>query len=572
MASWFIIAVATISVIGIMMFAGLNLIQVTSAETGRSEAIARLNQLPGLILANSWQGPDGVMYLPAPSPAGPGAIEGVTSLPAWLKRSGALANAGQVVYCPFAPSSGPPVVDLYNPDGSKYTITTATQNGRAYVTGGRPNYADAASNPNLMGFVMTADNTSETYKGCNTITKTGNTYSAPGMLVRPILIGQQGDLRAERSGQRVIYVSMTGSSSSKGDTRQAPTTLENALSRYRSNPWTSVRIELLTTGTYSLYQNSLSQTNPNWISHPAGSNITFVGPGRDTTIIGISANGVIDLPVNISLTGIALNSSNTTLINANTTLTANASRLGPLQIAQSGKLIAVNTDVTTDLMGGQNGITLQNGAAASFTGTTQLRLLAFSQQPIVISSGATFSLAGSTTTIASYINPLFQVQAGGRLTIADSTVSVSAMPLQLAANNSSMTITNSTLTFSAASNSRPIVMVGQDGNLAIVNSTIAIPLRTASQRSIVSRNASRVTGSGANIQGCWADNDNTPVFAQSPTPTNGTSSAVTADEALPALSATPTTAEITAYMAAMQRNSARAAARIRNTSQWTCVM
>ena len=570
MASWFIIAIASIAAIGIIMLAGVNLINVMASETGQTAAIANFNSIPDLILANSWQAADGNIYLPAAAPAGPGPIEGVGSLPAWLRPNGTLATSARVIYCPFGPTTGAPNADVFNPDGSRYQVATASAGGRSYVTRGRPNYADAATNPALAGFVMLPDNSNQTYVGCNAITRNGSTYSATGMLVRPIFLTSAIEDRLAQSEARVLYAAVGGTGN--GDTASSPTSLATALARWRASTWSNTRIEF--SGTHAIGLTDLAISGAGYVAKPANATLTLRGQARSTSVISISAVASIDLPVNLNLSGLSISRNAVIRVSPQTTFIARDVSIGPVQLRQNASAVIASSEVRNDAtnsLSAQPVFELLPGSRLALNATLAIGN-AFQDNIAQVSGGASLAISSATVTYSSTIGSRHTINPGGRLTVTDSSLSVAGGNGPTFLSGGTIAFTSSTLANGQSAMNQPVFDL-RDGSVTnISGSTVSVPLRAGSQRSVRSQNASSVAGENSSIQGCWQDQSGPPVFAFAATPANGTRSRITAAEAVPVLASSPTAAEITLYTEAMQRNALRASSRLRNSSDWACVM
>lgn len=568
MASWFIIAIASIAAIGIIMLSGVNLISVMAAETGQTDAIAKFNQLPELILANSWQAPDGTIYLPAASPAGPGDIEGVASLPSWLRQRGVLATSAQVIYCPFAPVAAAPNADLFNPDGSRYGVEVTINAARRYITGGRPNYADAASNRDLMGFVMIPDNREGTYSGCNAITRAGTAYTAPGMIVRPILLSQATDERAALSNVKVIYATATGAGT--GDTASSPTNLSAALARWRASSWANTRIEF--TGSATLAVTDLRPSGGNYVAKPANSTLTINGTGRSPSRILFATPATIDVPVNLNLLNLSISRNAIVAVAPRHKLQVENALIGPVALGANSQGVIMNSEVRNDsssAMGSTPVFNIETGARLTLTGAVTYANV-FTNILAVVESGGAFDIVQADVTIDTNIASRHEIATGGTMRVISSSMLVTLNGGSTFNSSGQLLFSASTFTNNALNMSQAVMSLGPGSRTHINGSTISVPNRAAAQRSIRSLNAGSVSGNTSTIQGCWDDFSGPPVFALSAEPVTGVSSRVTDDTPDPVLSATPTVAEIQGLTKNKQRTFERATARLRNTSDWTC--
>ena len=565
MASWFLLTVSAIIMIGAVMFVGASLVSTLTEAPAHAETIQRLNTLSDLIVANSWQGGDGQIYLPAPSPGPPGPIEGIGTVPTWLKARATFPLGQLPIYCPFGHTTGSASGDVWNPDGTRYQIDTTSVRGRSYVTAGRPAYADASTNPNLAGFIMIPETPGGTYAGCNQITGSAGSYSAPGMLVRAILADRAGAVRsAGKALPRIFYANADGSGS--GSHASDPISLASALALWRANPWANTRIELAA-GTYALTSAALSSSAVDYVEHPARTQLTIVGPGRATTSITLASSGQIDLPVNLELSGVSIGSDNLTVIAPRMTLQARGATMGPIEVAETG-IAVLNASNITGNIAARPVINLLRGSHLVVTGastgtvTAGTRFADVQGQADLTFNSATFSLVGSSS-------PSILVATGGLVTIANSILSMPASPTTIFQVWGSTNVASSTIQYSAALTTTTFDL-RSGARLSMNNSNITAPSNAAATRSIVSTSAGSVTGSNSTIMGCWADLSGAPVFNYSAALTTNSSSAVTADELVPTLSDTATTAQITDYWNAMARNTGRTAARLRNNSSWTC--
>ena len=580
MASWFIIGLATITLVGIMMFAGANLVAVMGSFSQQSETVTRLNKVVDAVLASAWQDGNGDIHLPMTSYGVTGVAAGVSILPNNLTAQGVSGNGYPFIYCPFGDLSTAHNSNVYMPSGASYEVGVSVYEGTNYVVSGRPAYADAATNQDLLGFVIAPANKNGTYRGCDTITGSNGTYSAPNMYVKPLLRSRAVAMTlAPGSINKTIYVTTSGTGT--GVSPSNPASLTQALATWRENPYVNTTIQL-GSGTYSTAATALTSSASDYVTHP--SNATLVLQATSGTTINTSDG--LNLPVNIVLNNLSISGAITVqsgnFVNAsNDTITGGSVTLNP-NSTFNGSNIAYSYN-------GTNAFVLGKGSVANFYGSNSFAAAA-GYSAFNLSDGATLNFSpnsngyidnfsGSTSANLSIIN----AAANSTVNMNNVTVNANSGSPYFVNTYGTLNMNSATMVNNAGGTSQLLLNSGSVGN---INNSLLEALES-NTINVTSNAAKLVTGSGSQMFNgtyitliilgirlshavCWQDTSGNPMFVYSGT-TVGSYSTVPANTAVTALTGTPTAAQIQTYESQVLMNVGLSSARQRNLSNWQCV-
>lgn len=563
MIAWFILAVATLALLGYVAVNNIAAMSAASDGFGRMETVRRVDEAVSALLARAASPDgDGIMYLPVgvQSTNGQG-----YNLPRDIGVQAQTPFGKKLVYCPFGDTGKSGTAHtVSSANGTSYSVATKTLDGKVFIVGGRPTTGIPAllanNDPNLLGFVMAPRSKLSAMPSCNQIIYQASTgkYEAPDAIVRPLTRnGGVDEARTVNSRQIVFYVSPsgTGRGASPGD----PASLATAVNFYRSRLPAFMTINL-SAGNYGIGPNDLFITGQ---TQTYRSNLTINGVAG-TTMIDMTAAGGIQIPGDLVINGATFDQDTGVVVASGYQLTLNNAQVG--YVATTGTVTMLgNTSLSPRT--GTSAIQILNGGKVSVGG--RLDVYSPAGNGIVVSGDGVFSGNGSQVVFSTASSARFAqgilLAGGGTVSFANSTISFPAGAVRAISGEGNVSLRGSNLTFGAYSDYA--IMAGPGSRIMLQGSTVGSGGR--SMYGVYDMGAVEVSGTGSTIYssvGCWWGDQ----FAQSAAATSGASSVVLADQAVAALPASPTPAQIAAYADARAANAARAGLRASNRSAWIC--
>ncbi|OZA20758.1 MAG: hypothetical protein B7X90_04920 [Novosphingobium sp. 17-62-19] len=574
MVAWFIIAIATLGVFAFIAVNGVQTVAATTDGVGRVETARRLDAAVAALIAR------------AGSPSGSGrmvllagqTVDGVYGLPAELAMFATTPFGQRIVYCPFGDGeSGTAAGAVPLGAGASYPIRTqADPAGRLYVTDGRPALAQVAENGNLMGYLIAPRTKTSPTPTCSSVRFNAGTrrFEAPDAYVRAIIRASSTEDQRQQAGREVVFF-VSPSGTGRGLAPNDATTLYNAMTYYRANSPQAMRI-VLAAGNYVLPAQYMNYRTGS-IFGDKGNSGTLVLDGAGSTNISFEndpsgTRNFILVPGNLELRNLSVSTAVHIYADAGRKLTMKNVNSGNI-LAQNGATLLTENVYVVD---GQNtwAIVLNAGAKATFRGTLTIdttlaghALLAQSGSQAAFESAAVTARASNTTgNIAVYIEEgADMVWRAGSYTVAKEY----NYPILV---HGHLTMYNTNITMTTAMQRG--IEVQRTGKVGLNDLTVG--LGVAPIWGLVDVGSSGVTGNATlrAVSNCWTNAGyatGVQFILSGDGAQNGASSAVTANEALPAMSASPTAAEVQANADANARNTMRQQIRSTNTSTFTCL-
>ncbi|QAY80147.1 hypothetical protein [Sphingosinicella sp. BN140058] len=544
MVAWFVIAIATLGLLGYIAVSSAQTISVTTDAAGRVETVRRLDSVVNAILVRAAAADGtGAIFLPAgaANPAGQG-----YGLPADLAPTAVTPFGQRFVYCPFGSATGTgAAVTISNANGTSYGIATTTLSGRAYVTGGRPGYAGLAAMPNLLGYVLAPRTKLSATPSCNEVVYDPGSrrFQAPDAIVRPIVRDGGVDEARTVNSRKLVFFVAPGASGS-GASASDPADFQTALDYYQSRRPLAMTIQAAA-GNYDF--NPGSVTTDGFADR---SDLTIRGAGPTLSVFRSTAQGWMNISGRLTLDGVGfdqyalIRSYNGEVVARN--ITAGSIRGDHALITLFG------TNVFNS--GATYGLTLFNGGSIEAQGAD---ITIGTTLGIMIAQNGRLTLSGSILRAA---GPVL-LYDGAETNLKNNTINyTAAVNPGLFVQKSKATLSGNVISFAG---SAPVGISLMNGSIfemsnGSINGAVVNP--------VVDSGALSVSGSGTQMRSsgaCWAG----ILFGDSV----GASSAVRADDALPAVSTPATGPEVQAYAAAQANNARRGARRSTNTSSWTCL-
>lgn len=553
MVAWFLTAILTVGLFAYISLTGVSIVSNTQNGAQRSEAVRRLDMVvQGLQSQSAAPLADGVVYAPAGT-----FRNGLYGLPSNLLPVGVTSFGSKFVYCPM----GRPL-DTANDNvtfnGGSYGVRTVELNDMNYVVTGRA-ATTAASDPNVIAFVIAPASGEGTMPGCNDVVRNGDVYTAPNAIVRVLRRTAVTDVDAVRMNSgNIWYVSPEGRGN--GQSPGTPASLSSALAAYRGSLGDTFTV-VLSGGTYASQESPLDQTVTSIAAKKESSTLVLTSPTAATIRVAglISVPGNLEVK-NIDLTGTAI------LAESGRYFRSTGSSLGPVVAKSRSRVI----------FSGSNVVRSTPGIAAALN---QL-------------AGSTVSVSAGTLTIQ-YNNavPAWRIEAGAGGTASATTINVQPadgsasqnVQFQLISTDpgSQLVLKSSVLNFNGQStypvliggrmtaytttfNSNAPTYVGIQGTASARLDLPDVTVRGTSPPtySLSAVGTGAITGYG-NLysQGrCWYRQEGS-LFRSSPVGYAGENSAVTPDDPLPPLDAQPTGVQVQRYQFVVARNTDKAALR-----------
>lgn len=360
MIQWFVIGAITVSTFAAIGIGGVQLIQATVqgrslVETSRRLEMARqtLEDRLGNEGLSGFQLPVGRQ------------VQGYGyQLPNFFPATGKTASDRDFIYCPFGSdgvTGGTPLV-ITNPNGSTYQV--GIENG--YVVSGRPQYAGVAANPDLVGYILSA-NDRGLLPSCNEVRMTeSGMFSVPNGQVLPLLkTSARMQARVRSAADFVIYVRSGdfGKADASGASFSQATTLASAFNRLRLLKPEMATI-YLDSGSYSISSSELAFIDTSFDNTGNRGRLTIEGNGAAVSVIS-SVGSIFTYPRNIFLKNVGM---------PFTTVSLSPGRRFVAVNSELGAIYAEDADVTLESMAvlgidGRDSIEM-NGGTLRLVGTT----------------------------------------------------------------------------------------------------------------------------------------------------------------------------------------------------------
>ena len=548
MVAWFLTAILTVGLFAYISLTGVGIVSNTQNSAQRSEAVRRLDMVvQGLQSQSAAPLADGVVYAPA------GTLRnGLYGLPSSLLPVGVTAFGSKFVYCPMgAPLDTANGSVTFN--GGSYGVRTAEVNDLSYVVSGRAS-TSAASDPNVIAFIIAPDSSDGAIPGCNDVARNGDAYTAPNGIVRVLRRTAVADVDAVRENSgNVWYVSPNGSGS--GQSPGTPASLDSALAAYRASVGDSFTV-VLAGGSYASQGSPLDQTVTAITTKKESSTLVLTSPTAATIRIGgmITVPGNLEVK-NVDLTGTAI------LAESGRYFRSTGSSLGPVVAKTRSRVIFTGSNVVRSTPG--IGAALNQMAGSS----------------VVVASG-TLSIVYNNAV------PAWRIEGGASGNVNTATVNVQPADSAASSNqgqliatdpNSQFNTKDSVFNFSGPSNypviiggrmasyrstfnSNAATFVGIQGTAGARLDLPGITVRGSSppQYALSAVATASVTGNG-NLYSqnrCWY-RDQDSIFRFSPVGYAGATADVTGNEDLPYMDAQPSSTQVARYQAVVTRNTAK---------------
>ncbi len=546
MVAWFLIAIGTVAFFAYIAVTGVSTVETTGTYAGRADTIRRIDAVASALSAraSSIQA-DGVVYAPA-GVAGTGEY----LLPADLQPTGLTAFGSRFQYCPMG-------LALSNQNdtvayaGGSYGISTASLNGKQFVTTGRLD-TSAGGDPNVIGFVIAQLSPTLAMPGCGQIVRSGENYTAPNGIVRVLRRSGVAEVDAGRNSDGATwYVTPTGN----GDGRSwsNPASLSAAMAAYRTSLGGTFTIRLAN-GTYDAGGNMFDQTIVAMAPKKEASSLLLIGSGAATI-----NSAAISVPSNLELRNVRASNS-AVVVDSGRYLKVTDSYTASIVMTGRSRLLMNGTNFVTASPGVAAGIQVLNGSNAVINNT-----LVVSYQKnlpaLLVDSGSAATVAANNVTItpvdtnaSGSRNPsLFVLKPNSNLTFKSATINVNGTSEWAFAVGGNLGMFSTRMNFNA------YTWVGLQGVPGGEMSLYDITMQGTSpaQYGIAAQSTSKVSGWGNIYAGtrCWYRGDSS-VFRMSPLGVAGDVSTVSPDEvwATGAMSAQPTAQQVADYQAMRQRN------------------
>ncbi len=566
MVGWFIIAIATLAIFAFIAVNGVQTVAQTTDSVGRVETVRKLEGAASALIARagSPNNTGNMMILAGVT------VDGIYGLPAELSSFATTSFGQRIVYCPFGSNeAGSSSTNVPSGSSTTYPIQTrADADGKVYVTSGRPGFPQVAQNPNLMGYLLAPRTKTSATPFCSQVrfNASTNRFEAPDAIVRPIIRESSSAEQRDDQGREVVYwVSQNGTGT--GLSSADPSSLYSAITYYRGSQPQAMKINMAP-GQYLLPNQYMNYTVGSW--NDKGNNSTLVIDGGGAADIGFDGAGISDisLPGNLELRNLIVESRAGLTAENGHSLTMTNTQSGHVLVRRGGNLIAQNVTFNDVRNGGA--LVVEDKSSANLSGTVNLR--GFGGNAVAyVRSGSTANFRNANVNIASNDGTVLYFgiynEENSDIVVRDSNLTAQTTMSYPFLVLGDTTFYNSNFSFSAASSR--IFEIQRGGFLTLVGGTMGLGAVPAV--GIVDVGAMGVSGNATiRASNCWINISLAGVQFTHSNSGNGASSAVVADEAIPAMSPTPTAAEVQNNAAVNARNTRRAQLRNTNTSTFTC--
>lgn len=570
MIAWFMIAIGTVAFFAYIAVTGVQTVEATGSTAARATQVSRIDQLADAIkLRAAVVDLSGVAAPPAGIPDANG-----YRVPAELAPLAQTPWGARMIYCPFGSgsSAGTDSQTVADGGGQSYGIGVSQMGQRLYVVNGRPGWAAAQSDINLMGYIVAPASANSATPGCNQVTLSGGRLVAPGGIVRAITRDTAGDnARRDVAGGPTYYVSTRGGG--KGLSPSDPATIAYALEQYRTSATSDVTI-MFANGTYGLSAADLDDTQG--YSRTPQSTLTLQPQPNASDVTITKPNGSYVRPgFNLTVRGIRMPINVPTVVYRGTTLKLeNVSGVGSLQISGESKVVLRGSVGIYSVAPGQGLYPVTITGSSQIVANDAVLSVFFynNEHGFVASHNSNMNFVSTTITF----NPL---QGGGRLYYGLYPDAQSKLTMQytnvyfpsyvaypIVAYGDVTMYQSSLRTNGGAQN---YMELGNSSNVNLEG--VVLGGSTPPSTAIWDWNGGTLSGSGLIYaqNDCWQTISTVGrIFERSATGTStGQNPGVQADEVedgyLPA-AGLPTSAQVAAYQAAVYRNQERYALRLRN--------
>jgi hypothetical protein len=406
MIAWFMIAIGTVAFFAYIAITGVQTVEATGSTASRAAQVSRIDQLADAIkLRAAVVDLSGVAAPPAGIPDANG-----YRVPAELAPLAQTPWGARMVYCPFGSgsSTGSDSQTVADGGGQSYGIGISQMGQRFYVVNGRPSWAPAQADANLMGYIVAPASANNATPGCNQVTLSGGRLVAPGGIVRAISRDTAGDnARRDVAGGPTYYVSTRGGG--KGLSPSDPATIAYALEQYRTNSTSDVTI-MFANGSYALAASDLDDTQG--YSRTPQSTLTLQPqPGATDVSITKPTSSYIRPGFNLTVRNLRMPINVPTVVYRGTTLKLeNVSGIGSLQISGESKVVLRGSVGIYSVSPGQGLYPVTISGSSQITASEAVVTVFFynNEHGIVATTGSSVNLYSTTMTFS----PL---QGGGRL-------------------------------------------------------------------------------------------------------------------------------------------------------------
>lgn len=570
MIAWFMIAIGTVAFFAYIAVTGVQTVEATGSTAARATQVSRIDQLADAIkLRAAVVDLSGVAAPPAGIPDANG-----YRVPAELASLAQTPWGARMVYCPFGSgsSTGSDSQTVADGDGQSYDIGVSQMGQRLYVVNGRPGWAAAQSDINLMGYIVAPASANNATPGCNQVTLSGGRLVAPGGIVRAITRDTAGDnARRDVAGGPTYYVSTRGGG--KGLSPSDPATISYALEQYRTSATSDVTI-MFANGTYGLSAADLDDTQG--YSRTPQSTLTLQPQPNASDVTITKPNGSYIRPgFNLTVRGVRMPINVPTVVYRGTTLKLeNVSGIGSLQISGESKVVLRGSVGIYSIAPGQGLYPVTITGSSQIVANDAVLNVFFqnNEHGFVASHNSNMNFVSTTITF----NPL---QGGGRLYYglypdAQSKLTMQYTNIYFPSYVSYPIVAYGDVTMYQSSlrtngGAQNYMELGNSSNVNLEG--VVLGGSTPPATAIWDWNGGTLSGSGLIYaqNDCWQTISTVGrIFERSATGTStGQNPGVQADELeegyLPA-AGLPTSAQVAAYQAAVYRNQERYALRLRN--------
>jgi hypothetical protein len=571
MVAWFIIAIATLAVFAFIAINGVQTVASTTDGVGRVETARRLDAAANALIARAGSPSNTGKYFVMAGTT----VDSVYGLPPELSSYAYTPFGQRIVYCPFGDGeSGSSAGAVPSGGGATYPIETkADSTGRVFVTAGRPNFPQVSDNPNLMGYLVAPRTKTSATPTCssvrfNTVTKR---FEAPDAFVRPIIKSATGEDARDAAAREVVFY-VTPSGSGRGLAPNDSTNLQTALTYYKTRQPSNMRI-ILADGTYQLQAGTLGRMYGGFANTGAKSNLSIIN-GNDNAYIDQSSIAWINVPGNLYLRGLTLDSDSYLMADDGNTITTQSTTVGLVRVTGGGQFNM--SDGAINAPPSDWGILTWGGGKTRLAGNIRVNLGgATKRYGIYTAGGGLTSVEGANLTynILGGADWAFQIAPNGQLELRNAVITFNGtMTYGIGVVGGDVSMIGSNVLYSDSSSYSAVYLSG-GGSLYMSDGVIGSA--SARPRYGIVDDGSRFLGGNtpinANYQ-CWTNNYSPQLIYSGNGYANGTSSVVTGDETVPGMSAAPTSAEVKAYTEAQARNQQRAMVRVTNQSSYACRM
>lgn len=550
MVAWFLIAISTIAFFAYIAVSGVQTVDTTGTIAARADTVRRSDNIAEAILERSSNVlVDNVIYAPAGVSG-----NGEYLLPEDLQPAGSTTSGSRLQYCPMGAPLTAAATDTVTYPGGSYGIRTASAGGKSFVIEGRPAIA-AASDPNIIAFIIAQQNPTAAKPGCGQITQSGTSFTAPNGIVRVVrrTTAAEQDAGITANGTN-WYVSARGTGD--GLTWSSPAPLSKALAAYRSSQGGSFRIRLAP-GDYTVEGNPLDQGLTAISPKKAESSLIMIGQQ------GVNLNiGSVNVPGNVLLRDVTMPGSNITVDNG-TVLTMERASVGAVVVNGGSQLVAqggIGIKGSTVYSGA---LQFLNGSSGTVAGTMTISY-AGTQASIIVDGGSRASFAsaavtmqpGDSTAAATQIDSMVQIRPNGLLTAMETTFIHNGPSGWTWRVYGKLATNTTTFLFNAYS------WVGIQPWLGAEVSLVNVMMRGSRppMYTLAGHNTAKLTASG-NIyssQRCWSRDDSSSVFRLSAAGIAGDNANVSPDEIWANMTGTPNAALVRLNASMRARNTERA--------------